>query len=199
MTFRPQAFRAQMEFDGARPNLFQVILNMPAAGFAGQIDVTEKLAFMCRAAQLPGSSIGVIPMSYFGRTSNFAGNRTFADWTITIINDEDFKVRNAIEKWMNAINSHDGNIRNPAALRNSIGTGSTGYTSDAIITQYSKLGFDTPIKRFKIRGLWPTDLSPIDLDWASNDMIEEFAVTFSYQEWVTEGLSGVPSGAITTT
>jgi hypothetical protein len=199
MSFRPQDFRAQMEFDGARPNKYQVIVNMPAGGFAGQIDVTDKLAFMCRAASLPGSTIGVVPMSYFGRTANFAGDRTFADWTITVINDEDFKIRNAFEKWMNAINSHRGNVRLPAALRNSIGAGSSGYTSDAVVTQYSKLGMTTPLKRYKIIGMFPVDLSPIDLDWASNDMIEEFTVTFAYQEWITEGLSGVPSGSITTT
>lgn len=204
MAFNINEFRSEMTFDGARPNLFEVFVNMPAAGFAGGLEVTRKLTFMGRSAQLPGSTIGVVPMPYFGRTLNFAGNRTFADWTITVINDEDFTVRNAVERWMNAINSHRGNVRNPAALRNTGPGGAGGYTADAEVIQYSKLGSGgvggtVGIKKYKLIGIFPVDLSPIDLDWANNDSIEEFSITFSMQWWECTDLSGVPAGSNTTT
>jgi len=133
---------------------------------------------MAKTAQLPGSTVGTVPVYYFGRELKFAGNRTFADWTLTIINDEDFTIRNSIESWMNAINSHAGNVRNTAALSTS------GYTVDATVTQYGKTGDE--LKKYTFVGLFPVDLAPIDLDWGSNDAIEEYQTTFAYQWWQTE-------------
>jgi len=173
MPFNVNEFRSQLVGDGARPNLFQV--TMPFPGFAIPGPAQTKLTFMCKTAQLPGATIGVAPVQYFGRELKFAGNRTFADWTITVINDEDFVVRNAFERWMNGINSHTGNIRNPGALPLS------GYSVDAEVFQYGKLGNN--IKSYKFIGVFPTDVTPIDLDWGSNDTIEEFSITLSYQWW----------------
>ena len=116
-----------------------------------------------------------MPVQYFGRELKFAGNRTFADWTITIINDEDFVVRNSFERWMNGLNSHRGNLRNAVALSPS------SYTTDAEVRQYGKLG--NVIKSYKFIGMFPSDITPIDVDWGSNDTIEEFSVTLSYQWW----------------
>ena len=97
MAFNVAEFRSQMTGDGARPNLFSVSLTFPSnianGGVAGQ-----KVTFMAKAAQLPGSTIGTVPVYYFGREMKFSGNRSFADWTLQIINDEDFAVRNAIEQ-----------------------------------------------------------------------------------------------------
>ena len=131
---------------------------------------------MAKSAQLPGSSIGTVPVYYFGRELKFAGNRTFPDWTLSIINDEDFTIRNSLESWLNAINSHQGNLRDAGA------TSSSGYTVEATVNQYSKLGGD-PIKSYTFVGMFPIDISPIELDWGSNDSIEEFSVTFAYQYW----------------
>jgi len=143
--------------------------------FSNPANAQNKLTFMCKTAQLPGSQIGVVPVQYFGRELKFAGNRTFTDWTITIINDEDFVVRNAFERWMNNINSHATNIRNPAALL--LGS----YAVDANVTQFGKKGNE--LKKYRFVGCFPTDVSPIDVDWGSNDAIEEFTVTLSYQWW----------------
>jgi hypothetical protein len=162
-----------MTGDGARPNLFEV--SMPFPAFSSPENAQQKLTFMCRSAQLPGSTVGVVPLQYFGRELKFAGNRTFVDWTVTIINDEDFVIRNAFERWMNGINSHSLNLRNPGALTPS------SYTVDSIVTQYAKNG--DPIKRYKFIGVFPNDVAPIDLDWGNNDTIEEFSVTLSYQWW----------------
>jgi hypothetical protein len=174
MAFNVSEFRSQLEGDGARPNLFSVSLSFPGIA-AGGAAAAAKTTFMAKSAQLPGSTIGQVPMYYFGRELKFAGNRTFADWTLQIINDEDFIVRNSIESWMNGINAHANNTRNTAAQNPS------GYSVDATVTQYGKTG--QALKTYKFVGLFPLDLAPIDLDWGSNDSIEEYSVTFAYQWW----------------
>jgi hypothetical protein len=173
MAFNIQQFRSEMVGDGARPNLFEVTMQFPA--FSGIANAATKLTFMCKSAQLPGSTVGVVPVSYFGRELKFAGNRVFADWAVTIINDEDFVVRNAFEKWMEALNSHQLNIRNPAALAN------VNYTVNADVTQYGKTGVS--LKKYKLIGVFPSDVSPIELDWGANDQMEEFSVALAYQWW----------------
>ena len=173
MAFNINEFRSQMQGDGARPNLFEVRLPFPAFSLPG--NAQTKMTFLCKTAQLPGSTVNTVPVQYFGRELKFAGNRTFADWSITVINDEDFAIRNAFERWMNGLNTHTTNVRNPAA------TTPLGYTTDGEVLQYGKNG-DT-LKKYKFVGVFPTDLTPIDLDWGSNDTIEEFSVTLSYQWW----------------
>jgi len=177
MAFNVAEFRANMIGDGARPNLFQVTLNFPTIAENG-VAAGQKATFMAKSAQLPGSTIGTVPLYYFGRELKFAGNRTFTDWTLQIINDEDFTIRRSIESWMNGINSHASNIRATGA------SAPTGYTVDAQVTQYGKTG--DKLKVYDFVGLYPLDLAPIDLDWGSNDTIEEYAVTFAYQWWQTD-------------
>jgi hypothetical protein len=174
MAFNVAEFRANMVGDGARPNLFGVTLVFPALVAAGAA-AGSKVSFMAKSAQLPGSSIGQVPVYYFGREIKLAGNRSFADWTLNIINDEDFVIRNALEVWSNAINSHSGNLRNGSAVSPS------SYTVDAQVTQYGKGGEE--LKTYKFVGLFPVDIAPIDLDWGSNDTIEEYSATFAYQWW----------------
>ena len=180
MAFNVSEFRSQMQFDGARANLFDVEMNFPS--FANPGNASRKLQFQCKSAQLPGSTIGIVPVQYFGREIKFAGNRTFVDWTVNVMNDEDFVVRNAMERWMNAVNTHRGNLRVAAA------GGPTSYGVDATVRHYGKRG--NVIKAYKFIGMFPTDLAPIDLDWGNNDAIEEYTITFSYQWWeaVPEGV-----------
>ena len=173
MAFSVNEFRSQMTGDGARPNLFEV--SMPFPSFASPANAQTKLTFMCKTAQLPGSTVGSVPVNYFGRELKFVGNRTFADWSITIINDEDFLVRDAFERWMNGINSHNFNVRNPLALA------PLGYSVDAQVSQFGKQG--NTLKKYRFVGVYPTDISAIDVDWGSNDTIEEFSVNLTYQWW----------------
>ena len=175
MAFRVQEFRAAMVYDGARPNLFQCELTFPTLAGAAQ----QQFTFMARAAQLPGDTVNQIPMYYFGRELKFSGNRTFPEWTVTVINDEGFEIRNAFEAWMSGLNSHVGNLRTPEFIR-----GDGGYQQDGFVTQFGKTG--DVIKRYKFVGLFPIDLGPIELDWGSNDQIEEYAVTFAYQWWESD-------------
>jgi hypothetical protein len=188
-SFNVQQFRSNMRGDGARPNLFNCELP-----FLGNLLGTAAVNFnfMCRAAQLPGSTVNQIPVNYFGRELKFAGNRTFTEWTVTIINDEDFVIRNACELWMSRLNSHVANLRaanfvNPAS-----------YQQDATVTQFGKA--DNILKVYRFIGMFPIDISPIELDWGANDTIEEYAVTFAYQWWESDttdsvAASGAPSVA----
>lgn len=173
MPFNVFEFRSQLQGDGARPNLFEVQLVFPFAIAPG--NAQRKLTFMCKTASLPGSTIGQVPVFYFGRETKLAGNRTFPEWNISIINDEDFSVRNAFEKWMNGINRHVSNTRDLWAGN------SLGYTTDASVKQYSQTG--DVLKHYVFEGCFPVDVAPIDLDWGSNDTIEEFNVTLAYQTW----------------
>lgn len=194
MAFNIQQFRSAMSLDGARPNLFEVSINFPQVATSGTppaaragsdgLSTAEQFRFFCRAAQLPGSSVNSIPVNYFGRELKFAGNRTFPEWTVTILNDEDFKIRNAFELWLNGLNSHRFN------LRNSNFTNSAQYTSQATVTQFAKTG--EALKSYTFVGMFPIDVSPIDVDWSANDTIEEYAVTFAYQWW--ESLAGDTGG-----
>lgn len=174
MAFNVNEFRANMVGDGARPNLFAVTLTFPTFADGGAV-AGSKVTFMAKSAQLPGSTVNVVPMYYFGRELKFAGNRTFADWTLQIINDEDFAIRNALESWSNNLNSHLTNVRADVAKN------TFQYTVDAVVTQYGKTG--DVLKTYKFVGMFPIDIAPIDLDWGSNDSVEEYPVTFAYQYW----------------
>jgi len=171
MAFNVYEFRSQMQGDGARPNLFEVQLTFPT--FINPQAANRKLTFMCKTASLPGSTIGHVPVFYFGRETKLAGNRTFPEWTLSILNDEDFSVRNAFEKWMNGMNRHVSNVRDLWAGN------SLGYSTQALVKQFAKTG--DVLKTYTFEGLFPVDISQIDLDWGSNDTIEEYSVTLAYQ------------------
>ena len=181
MSFNIDQFRTAMQYDGARPNLFEVVLAFPNfVELRGQ--ATNNSRFFVKTAQLPGSTIGAVTVPYFGREVKVAGNRTFADWTVTVLNDEDFVIRQAFERWLRGINGNQSNLREPGAVSTSPLTPGTSYAVDAEVYQYSKAG-GTPIKKYRFVGMFPNDIAPIDLDWGSNDTIEEFSVTLSYQYW----------------
>ena len=178
MAFNIQEIRSQLVLGGARASLFQVQIANPANG-VGDI----KVPFMVKAAAIPASTLGSIEVPYFGRKIKVAGDRTFAEWTVTIINDEDFLVRNAMEQWMNSINSHAGNIREFGSASPLL------YKSNAQITQFSKTG--VPIREYTFNGMFPTEVSTIEMAWETTDAIEEFTVNFQYDFWeVSGGVTG---------
>ena len=181
MPFNVQNFRASLVTDGARAALFDVSLVVPPV--VALPGVTENIVFKARATSLPGDSVSSINVNYFGREIKVAGTRTFPDWSITVINDEDFLIRNTFERWMSSINSHVNNLRSPAMAV------SAEYQTNAVVRQYAKTG--EIIKTYNFVGIFPTDVAAIDLDWASGDQIEEFSITFAYQWW--ESLSPVPT------
>lgn len=189
MAFNVTDFRKNMKYDGARPALFDVTLYPYQIGSWGT-EVNSALKFKAKAASLPASNIGTKTISYFGRDVHFAGNRTFDDWIITVYNDEDFNIRNAFEKWMNAIDRHTQVGRaDPFTDLNP-----DGYTSTGLVSQYGKDG--SVIKRYTFASMWPSSLSAITVDWDSKDDIESFDVTFKYDYYQASDENG--TGFITT-
>ncbi len=159
-------FKSKLRGGGARPNLFKATINYP--GYAG--GDAELTSFLCESAQLPGSTMGTIVVPFRGRQLKMAGDRTFAPWTVTIINDTDFDVRNAMERWMNGINSHSANTGLSSPIL---------YEADLFVEQLDRGG--DSIKKYTFRGAFPTEVSPIDVAYSANDEIERFTVTFEYQ------------------
>lgn len=175
MPFNISAFKANgLVYGGARPSLFNVFLSVPDGIGIDNVSV-DKFRFVCRTAELPESAVGSIDVPYFGRKIKVAGDRTFQDWTITVMNDEDFAVRSLFETWSNAINRMVSNIRDPNLSMEQ-------YKTDLEVVQYAK---DGPIIRsYKIIGAFPTSVGAIALNWDTQNAIEEFNVNFSYDYWV---------------
>ena len=169
--FSVTEFKSNLQFGGARSTLFQVQLTQPT----GLNLNLQKAPFLVRSAQIPSSNLGIIPIPFFGRVVKMAGDRTFEAWTVTIINDEDFAIRNALETWSNSINNMRGNVRLGSAANLS-------YKAQAQFTQYSKTG--ETLRTYNFEGLYPANISAIDLNWQNTDSIEEFQVTFEYDNWV---------------
>lgn len=175
-------FYAGLTGGGARASLFQVVITNPVNGAA---DI--KTPFMCKAAALPGLNINPVEVPYFGRKIKLAGNRTYEDWTVTIINDEDMSIRNAMEQWSNAINSFQGNLRTAGGSSPSL------YKSVARLNHYGKDG--TMLREYNMVGIFPTVISPIELNWDTDGAVEEFQVTFAYDYFeVTGGITGNAGG-----
>ena len=167
-------FKSKLRGGGARPNLFKATINFP--GYAGG-DV-ELTSFLCKAAQLPASIMGTFDIPFRGRQLKMAGDRTFEPWTVTIINDTDFAIRNAMERWMNGINAHQANT----GLSNPV-----DYQADLIIEQLDRDG--STVKTYNFRGCFPTNVAAIDVNYETVDQIEEFTVEFQVQYWESDTTS----------
>ena len=161
-------FKSKIRGGGARPNLFKATVNFPAYA-GGDVELTS---FMCKGAQLPVSQMNVVDVPFRGRQLKVAGDRTFEPWTVTIINDTDFAVRDSMERWLNGINNHKAN----AGLTNP-----TDYQADLIVDQLDRDG--TAIKTYNFRGAFPVNISNIELNYETVDTIEEFTVEFQIQYW----------------
>jgi len=161
-------FKAKRAGGGARGNQFKV--TMPFPGYAQVGGEIEELAFLCKASQLPAMTLPSFTVPFRGRQIKVAGDRTYADWTVTVINDTNFKLRNAFERWSNGINNAtDGEgLTNPA-----------DYQVDAFIDQLDRNG--TPIKQYTLRGVFPTEIALVDLAYDQNDAITDTVVTLAYQ------------------
>ena len=199
-------FHSRLQGGGARPNLFEVRLdNLPDSVKQSTPTVSygktqqEDFAILCKAANLPASNIASIDVPFRGRTLKVAGDRTIDNWTITVINDENFAIRNVMEAWMNSI----------ARLSNNTGaTSPEAYMIDAEVHQLGR-GYSgnkhskknsttsgdtkvTPLKSYKFIDIFPVAVSAIDLSYDSSDTIEEFTVEFAVQSF--ESLSSDQTG-----
>ena len=161
-------FKAKLAGGGARSNQFKV--TMPFPGYAQVGGEIEDLAFLCRATVIPAMTVGNINVPFRGRQIKIAGDRTFEDWNVTVINDTDFKLRNAFERWQNGIN----NMTDNEGLTNPV-----DYQVDAFVDHLDRNG--STIKSYTLRGLYPVSVGSIELNYETNDVLEEFQTTFAYQ------------------
>ena len=177
MAFSINTFRSNaLNNAGARANLFDV--TMTGATVAG-LNASE-FTFACKAAQIPSSAVGVVEVPYFGRVVKVPGNKTFENWTVTIINDEDFNIRNAMEKWITAMGTHEGNVA-------TISAGDGTLYGQATVNQYAKAG-GTVLEAYNFVNIFPINVAAIDLAWETNDAIEDFTVEFAYDYWTHTGV-----------
>ena len=184
-------FKSQLIGGGARPNLFEVELTTLPAGIAWPAD---NFRYMCKAAQLPASVIANIDIPFRGRIFKVAGDRTIEPWSITIINDEDFRIRKAMEEWVDLI----------AKLENNLGaTDPSAYMVNAKVFQLGRGATPSSqtnagdrnavLREYEFIDIFPTNVSSIDLSYDSSDTIEEFVVDFQVQSFAFVDAGG-PNG-----
>ena len=184
-------FKGKLVGGGARPNLFEVQLAKLPTGITWDADVFQ---FMCKAASLPASTIANIDVPFRGRIFKVAGDRTVDQWSVTVINDENFRLRNAFEEWVNLIANLDTNLgaTDPSAYMVNakvyqLGRGSTPQSTTNAGNANSVL------KEYEFQDIFPTTVSAIDLSYDSSDAIEEFTVDFQVQSYNFAGAGG-PNG-----
>ena len=180
MPFSITKFRGgALNNSGARANLFDVQLD----SFPSGIGLTgSEFTFACKAAVIPAMAVGVVEVPYFGRMVKVPGNKTFENWSVTIINDEGFEVRNAMEKWMVLMGGHESNLSNFGAA--TAAGGNAELYGSALVKQYSKSD-ETALQTYKFINIFPVSVGEIALEWGSNDTIEEFSVEFAYDYWTS--------------
>jgi hypothetical protein len=166
-------FKARLAGGGARANQFKVTLPFP--GYASVGGETSSLAFLCQAAAIPGQNLTAIAVPFRGRVLNLVGDRTFNPWAITVINDTDFLIYRGLERWMNGMNNMTDNegLTNPS-----------DYQVDIFIDQLDRNG--ATLKSYTLRGAFPTALDDIALSYETNNAIETFGCSFTYQYFETD-------------
>lgn len=171
-------FKAQMIGGGARANQFRVELAFPSYVQAGAL-VGLNSQFLCKAAQLPASTVDNTQVFYRGRPVNFAGERTFQPWTITVYNDTTFTIRNAMERWSDGVLNH-GQTNGRVNPRD--------YQVDLLVYQLDRNG--ATVKSYKFVDAYPTNVTAINLDYETNNQLETFEVEFTYNYWVSDTTTG---------
>ncbi len=181
--FNIDQFKAQgLRRGGARPSLFKVRFAAIPEGVETDVqDASDDLEFVCRSASIPASTIDPINVPYWGRQVPFAGNRTFAPWTITVMNDEGMRHRNMFESWHNKINTLVSN-RQDSTVDNML-----DYMVPANVLQFGKAGPSDDsgiIRQYQFEGMFPIDVGAMQLDWDAGNQIQVFDVTFAYAYWI---------------
>lgn len=165
-------FKSFLKGGGTRSNLFEVELSFPTgAPISGVNDVVNTGKFLIKSAALPASNGTALPVAFRGRVLNVAGDRTFETWTITVINDTDFKIRTSFEQWMNYIN-------NVATNRGE--TEPAAYMADGYVYQLDRNG--ETLRYYKFYDMFPTNISRIELDYGT-DSVQEFTVEMQVLYW----------------
>lgn len=183
-----QDFKTQMFYGGARSNQFRVHLSFPT-WVDGDLLQAQRATFLCKAAQLPASTIADIEVQYRGRAVHFAGERSYQPWVITIINDGTFGIRNAFEDWHNGIQNYNktGGMLTPA-----------NYQRQMTVYQLDRN--DAEEKNYQFINAYPTTIGPIQLSYDQPNEIEQFEVEFAYDYFIpsSAGIDGQPAFKLNT-
>ena len=173
-------FKSKLTGGGARANLFEVVLTFPDTAQPDSA-VLDKARFLVKGANLPASNVAQIEVPFRGRVLKIAGDRTFDSWTVTVINDTDFAIRSAFERWMNTINrlSDNTGLVNPA-----------DYQADAYVYQLDRDG--STLRSYRFFDTFPTQVGPIELSYDAQG-IQEFTVELQVQYW--EAIKGTGPNA----
>lgn len=180
MAFNLNEFRNKLVNGGARPNQFNMRVTWPQLIPTG-VAAAADFPFMCQVSEIPSTQVGAIAVPYFGRKLYYAGDREFESLQVTVINDEDYKIRKALEAWLAAITGHSTTVSQFSG-----GITSDSYATDAEVQQYSRNNngnSGVPIHSYKFIGLFPTKVGSIPLDWNTENTIETYTVEFRYQWW----------------
>ena len=174
-------FKSKLTGGGARANLFEVVLTFPDTAQPDS-EVLEKARFLVKSANLPASNVSPIEVPFRGRTLKIAGDRSFESWTVTVMNDTDFAIRSAFERWMNTINrlSDNTGLTNPA-----------DYQADAYVYQLDRDG--TTLRSYRFFDTFPTQVGPIELSYDAQG-VQEFTVELQVQYWEAIKGSGPNAG-----
>ena len=174
-------FKSALIGGGARPNLFEVELTTLPAGIGWDAD---SFRYMCKAAQLPAQNVANIDVPFRGRIFKVAGDRTIDTWTVTIINDEGFILRNAFEQWAELIAKLDTNLgaTDPSAYMTNAKVFQLGRGSSTS-SKSSEGTSNAVLKEYEFVDIWPSNVAAIDLSYDSSDTIEDFTVEFQVQSF----------------
>lgn len=180
-----QSFKSRVSGDFSRPNLFKCVIDFPTVVAGGQ-EAAKLGEFTVRAANLPATQLGIVEVPYRGRVLKIAGDRTFEPWTITIMNDKNFVLRNAFESWAQGVQEYTQNVT-------TVGTDVNSYFKDMRVIQYDRFGDlkdsadaeaePNVLAEYRFYDTFPTNVAAIDLDYGSNDAISEFTVELQVQYW----------------
>ena len=190
MAFSITEFKSNLKGGGARPSLFTVVLRYPSGVNTSTIPKSE---FLVKGASIPTSTIGTYDVFFHGKAIHVAGDRTFETWDTTIINDEDYGIRIALEKWMNLVADHKLNTRDGGMNLKKEGENAS-YKQDIYVTQFGKDGKHK--QHYHFLGAFPTTISAIPLDWGTASEIEEYTVTWTYDRWMPGGITPNPASPI---
>ena len=179
--FNVERFKSSLTSGGARPNQFMVQLSFPTYVAGAQLAVA-RAPFLVSVAELPGQTVNPAIVQYRGREVKFAGDRIYAPFTITVLNDAEMSIRSAMEQWMGGIEDYIDKLGRMTPSE---------YQRDMQVYQLDRNG--NTLKEYKIANAFPVDLSPVSLDFGANDQISTFTVTFQYQHFT---VSNNPGGTI---
>ena len=167
-----EEFKAVLQGGGVRPTMFQVEMTFPDAVVVDPTQADNEGTYLIKAAQLPASTVGFVEVPFRGRKLKVSGDRTFEDWSVTITNDVSFGLRKGFEKWSELIQN-----MNFALGSNEL----NDYFASAVVRQLDRDG--NQLRAYRFEGIWPTEVAAIDLDFDTQDTVEEFGVTFKVQYW----------------